>query len=189
MGLFDEVLDNVGKEYKGGKGFEYGTHEVLVGTVEAKTKDTTKSKGAQIIEVVVFDKADDSRRATCTLWFHTEGAAKMSVTKVLGMLVHSVGEDKKEKVRELGKQLFGSIDDPVKARDVAAKLMNDKLIGKEAYLVAEPNGKYSTTSYGDLWHYPAEPQTKPTVVAVVEDDKISPDDLPDFDVDKQVEDL
>jgi hypothetical protein len=35
------------------------------------------------------------------------------------------------------------------------------MIGKKAYLVAEPNGKYKTTSYGDLWHYPAEPQGEP----------------------------
>ena len=162
MGLFDEVLDNVGEPYKGGgKGFEYGTHEVMIGTVEAKAKDTQKTKGAAIIEVVVFDKADNDKTATCTLWFHTDGAAKMSVTKILGMLVHSVGEEKKDKVRELGKKLFGSIDDPVKARDVAAKLMNDKLLTKEAYLVAEPQGNYTTTAYGDLWHYPAVPQGQP----------------------------
>jgi len=159
MGLFDEVLNNVGKPYTGGKGFEYGTHEVIIGTVEPKAKDTKKAKDCAIIEVVVFDEEDNDKSATCTLWFHTDGAAKMSVTKVLGMLVHSVGEEKKDAVRELGKKLFGSIDDSVKARDVAAKLMDDKLIGKKAYLVAEPNGKYTTTSYGDLWHYPAVPQS------------------------------
>lgn len=159
MGLFDDVLDNVGEPYKGGKGFEYGTHEVIIGTAEAKSKDTQKQKGAAIIEVVVFDKEDNDKTATCTLWFHTDGAAKMSITKVLGLLVHSVGEEKKEAVRELGKKLFGSIDDTTKARDIAAKLMNDKLLTKGAYLVAEPQGKYTTTAYGDLWHYPAEPQS------------------------------
>lgn len=161
MGLFDEVLDNVGKPYSGGKGFEYGTHEVVIGTVEPKAKDTKTTTGAAIIEVVVFDEADQDKKATCTLWFHTDGAAKMSVTKVLGMLVHNVGEEKKDAVRELGKKLFGSIDESIKARDVAAKLMTDKLIGKKAYLVAEPNGKYTTTSYGDLWHYAATPQGEP----------------------------
>jgi hypothetical protein len=159
MGLFDDVLDNVGEPFKGGNGFEYGTHEVLIGTAEAKAKDTKNTKAAAIIEVVVFSKEDNNKTATCTLWFHTDGAAKMSVTKILGMLVHSVGEEKKDAVRELGKKLFGSIDDPVKARDVAAKLMNDKLLTKEAYLVAEPSGKYTTTAYGDLWHYPAAPQS------------------------------
>lgn len=162
MGLFDEVLNNVGEPYKGGgKGFEYGTHEVVIGTAEAKAKDTKNTKGAAIIEVVVFDETDNEKSATCTLWFHTDGAAKMSVTKILGMLVHNVGEEKKDAVRELGKKLFGSIDDPLKARDVAAKLMQDKLLTKKAYLVAEPQGKYSTTAYGDLWHYPAEPQGEP----------------------------
>lgn len=160
MGIFDDVLDNVGEPYKGGgKGFEYGTHEVIIGTVEAKSKDTKKGKDNAIIEVVVFSEADNDKTATCTLWFHTEGAAKMSVTKVLGLLVHKVGEEKKDAVRELGKKLFAAIDDPLKARDVATKLMQDKLIGAKAYLVAEPQGKYNTTSYGDLWHYAAEPQS------------------------------
>lgn len=189
MGLFDDVLDNVGEPYKGGgNGFEYGTHEVVIGTVEAKSKDTQNTKGAAIIEVVVFDEEDNNKSATCTLWFHTEGAAKMSVTKVLGLVVHSVGDEKKDKVRELGKKLFGAIEDPVKARDVAAKLMNDKLLGKKAFLVAEPQGKYSTTSYGDLWHYAAEPQNKPVtpVVAVGEEDITNTnksDNLPEFDED------
>jgi hypothetical protein len=185
LGLFDEVLDNVGKPFTGGgKGFEYGTHEVIIGTVEAKAKPTQKVKSAEIIEVVVFDQDDNDKKATCTLWFHTEGAAKMSVTKVLGLLVHKVPEDKKDAVRELGKKLFGSIDDTKNARDVAAKLMTDKLVGEKAYLVAEPQGTYSTTSYGDLWHYPAEPQNKPVtpVVAVAEDgtEPVDPADVPDF---------
>ena len=158
MGMFDEVLENVGKEYQGGNGFEYGTHEVLIMLAEAKAKDTKKAKDCAVIEVTVAGKEDQEKTATCTLWFHTEGAAKMSVTKVLGLLVHKVSEDKKDAVRELGKKLFGNIDDTTKARDVACKLINDKLLGAKGYLVAEPNGKYSTTSYGDLWHYPAEPQ-------------------------------
>lgn len=184
MSLFDEVLENVGKPYKGaGKGFELGTHEVIIGTVEAKAKDTQKVKGAAIIEVVVFDEADNDKNAICTLWFHTDGAAKMSVTKVLGLLVHKVPEDKKDAVRELGKKLFGSIDDITKARDIAAKLMSDKLLGAKAYLVAEPQGKYSTTSYGDLWHYAAEPQGDKKVANAVGGEvasDISADEIPEF---------
>lgn len=158
MGMFDEVLENVGEPYKGGKGFEYGTHEVLIILAEAKSKDTKKAKDCAVIEVTVAGKEDESREATSTLWFHTEGAAKMSVTKVLGLLVHKVSEDKKEAVRTLGKKLFGGIDNPKQARNVAAKLINDKLIGAEAYAVAEPNGDYKTTQYVDIWHYPAEPR-------------------------------
>jgi len=182
MGLFDDVLDNVGKPH-GGKGFEYGTHEVLIDVAEAKAKDTQKVKGAAVIEVTVVSEEDNDKSATCTLWFHTDGAAKMSVTKVLGLLVHKVDEDKKDAVRELGKKLFGTIDDYVKARDIAAKLINDKLLGAKGFLVAEPQGKYSTTSYGDLWHYPAVPQGNPSPVAVVGTDgtdEIKTEDLPDF---------
>jgi len=161
MGIFDDIIDKAGEPYSGGKGFEYGTYEVVIGTVEAKSKDTKKAKDCAIIEVVVGDESDPEKTATCTLWFHTDGAAKMSVTKILGLLVHKVGEEKKDAVRELGRKLFGSIDDHTKARDVATKLMKEKLVNEKAYLVAEPQGKYTTTSYGDLWHYPAEPQGKP----------------------------
>lgn len=160
-GMFDEVLENVGEPYQGGKGFEYGTHEVVIGEASAKAKNTKKAKDCAVVEVVVFDEQDNDKKATCTLWFHTEGAAKMSVTKVLGLLVHKVSEDKKEAVRTLGKKLFGGIADTTEARDIAAKLINDKLLGAKGYLVAEPNGKYKTTSFGDLWHYPAEPQGEP----------------------------
>lgn len=186
MGIFDDVLDNVGEPFGGSKGFEYGTHEVIIGTVEAKQKKTKTTDAAEVIEIVVFDEADNDKSATCTLWFHTEGGAKIGVAKVLGIMIHNQPEEKKDAVRELGKKLFGSIDDPVKARDIAVKLLQDKLVGKKAYLVAEPQGKYSTTSYGDLWHYPAVPQGTPQTDAqkaaqdvggsVVEDIDL-PDDL------------
>ncbi len=184
MGMFDQVLDNVGKPYSGGKGFEYGTHEVVIGTAEAKSKKTKNVDDAAIVEIVVFDEADNDKKATCTLWFHTDGAAKMSVTKVLGMLVHKVSEDKKDAVRDLGKKLFGSVDDPIKARDIANKLINDKLLGEKAFLVAEPQGKYTTTSYGDLWHYPAEPQGANEHAGKVDDTaEITEADLPNFEED------
>ncbi len=62
--------------------------------------------------------------------------------------------------------------------------MNDKLLTKKAYLIAEPQGKYTTTSYGDLWHYPAIPQGEPANDAqkAAKDlggSVISTDDLPD----------
>lgn len=160
-GMFDEVLENVGEEWKGGKGFEYGTHEVLIGTVTPKQKNTRNNPEAETIEVVVFDEADNDKTATCTLYFHTEGGAKIAVTKILGIMVHNVGEEKKDKVRELGKKLFAGISDLKEARDVAAKLMQEKMINYKAYLVAEPNGDYKTTSYGDLWHYAAKPEGEP----------------------------
>lgn len=180
-GIFDDILANVGEPYTGGKGFEYGTHEVIIGTAEAKSKDTQKAKNCAIIEVVVFDETDNDKKANCTLWFHTEGAARMSVKKVLGIMVHNVGEEKKDRVRELGKQLFGGISDLTKSRDIAVKLINEKLLTKKAYLVAEPQNGYNTTSYGDLWHYPAEPQSKKQEILGGEDvtEEVA-GDLPDF---------
>lgn len=158
MGMFDDVLDKVGEPFTGGggKGFEYGIHEVIIGTVNPTEKKTKANDKSEVIEVEVFDEKDNERTAKATLYFHTEGGAKMSVTKVLGLLVHKVDESKKDSVRALGKKLFGSIDDPTQARDVAAKLMTEKLVGEKAFLFVDPQGKYKTSSYGDLWHYPYE---------------------------------
>ena len=188
MGMFDDVLDNVGKPYQGGKGFEWGTHEVLIMLAESKQKKTKNDPDADVIEVTVTDVENEEKSAICTLYFHTEGGAKMSVTKVLGIMVHNVGEEKKDKVRELGKKLFASVDDPSKARDVALKLIQDKMIGKKAYLVAEPTGKYKTTSYGDIWHYEAKPEggaPEESVADKVRGEDITgtkeAEDIPDFD--------
>lgn len=182
-GLFDDILENVGKPF-GGKGFTYGTHEVVIGEAKAVEKNTKNNPKAEVIEIVVFDEEDNEKTATCTLYFHTEGGAKMAVAKVLGILVHNVGEEKKDKVRELGKKLFGGISKPVESREVALKLIQDKLIGKKAYLVAEPNGDYKTTSYGDIWHYAAEPQGEPnseaeSVAKEIGGSVVDADDLPD----------
>ena len=192
MGMFDEVLENVGKEYTGGgKGFEYGTHEVTIAVINPTQKKTKNDPKAEVIEVDVLDPTDDERVGHAVLYFHTEGGAKMSVTKILGLIVHNVGEEKKEKVRELGKQLFSKIDDPLQARDIAAKLMADKLVGKKAFFVAEPTGKYKTTNYGDIWHYEAEPQNADEHRDAVADDplegaesakdEIANDEIPNFD--------
>lgn len=185
MGLFDDVLNKVGEPFIQSKGFTRGTHEVVIGKAEAKAKKVKNDDAAPVIEVVVFDPEDEERSATCTLYFHTDGGAKISVAKVLGMLVHKVGEAKKDSVRDHGKKLFASITDKTVARDISAKLINDKLIGERAFLVAEPNGKYDTTSYGDIWHYPYELKEDLSedekAVGGKNADDLSASDMPDFD--------
>lgn len=154
--LFDDILNNLDKERTGssGQGFEYGTHTVVIGLAEAKTD----AKGRDVIKVTVMDPNDNDKTAEATLWFHSAGGAKMSVDKVLRLIVHNVDESKKPKVRELGEKIFAAITDFGKARDAALTLINEKLIGKEAYLAVNPSGNYTTSKYGDLWYYPAEPQ-------------------------------
>lgn len=184
MAFLDEVLDKVGQPHNQSKGFTFGTHDVVIGEAEATTKDTQKMKAAPIIRITVFDPQDNERTAECTLYFHTEGGAKMSVVKILGILVHNVPEEKKEAVRNLGKKLFGDAETPEKARDIAIKLISDKLIGKKAFLVAEPQGKYITTAYGDLWHYQAKAEGGDELVdlggTVATDTE--PNDIPDFEI-------
>lgn len=189
MGMFDQVLENVGEPYQGGgKGFPYGTHKVIVGIVEPTTRKLKSGVEAAVIEVESYDREDQDRTGKSTLYFHTEGGAQMSVTKILGIMVHNQPEEKKEKVRELGKKLFGNIDDPTKARDVAAQLMMDKFLGDqkkegyEAFFFADPQGKYKTTNYGDLWHYEyedpdADEKADKAADAAVEGEELEGDEL------------
>lgn len=173
--LFDDILNNLDKDRSSaGQGFERGTHEVVIGLAEAKTD----AKGRDIIKVTVMDKDDNDKTAEATLWFHSEGGVKMSVDKVLRLIIHNVSEDKKPKVRELGEKIFGSMTDFTKAREAALQLINEKLIGKEGYLVINPSGNYSTSRYGDLWYYPAEPQKSEAATKLGGED-VSVDDLPD----------
>lgn len=172
MPLFDDILNNLDKERAAGKGFEYGTHDVVIGSAEG----ITDAKGRDIIRVTVVSKDDQEKTAEATLWFHSEGGAKMSVDKVLRLLIHNVDEDKKAKVKELGEHLFSKITDFSKAREVALQLINEKLIGKEGYLAVNPSGKYDTSKYGDLWYYPAAPQG---ATKDVKDDNTTPADFDD----------
>lgn len=188
MGFLDEVLDKVGEQWQGSQGFEVGTHKVLIGSAEG----IRDAKDRSIIKIKVFNPENESQIAESTLWFHTEGGAKIAVAKILGILVHNQNtEEKKEAVRTKGKKLFGSIQTPEKAQEVALTLLNEKLIGKEAFLVVTiDNEKYATSNYGDLWHYEREERSdeeidlaadKKSNVDTSKAPGIDPDDVPDFD--------
>ena len=146
----DDVVDNLGKEPSGANGFAPGAHTVKIGLAEGTTKDTQKVKNAEIITVTVIGDNDEEGEAT--LWFHTDKGSIMSVKKVLGMLVHNVPEDKKATISDFGKRIFAG-KSPTESKEGVLKILNEKLIGKEAYIYAEPQEKYDTTKYVDLWHY------------------------------------
>lgn len=176
-GFLDDILDNVGESWSEGKMFSAGTHTVVIGLAEA----VTDTKDRNIIKVTVFDPEDNDRVGEATLWFHSEGGAKMAVAKVMGLLVHNTDESKKDKVKELGKKVFGGMTDLEKIRQTCLELITEKLIGKEAYFVVNPNGKYTTSKYGDLWHYPRELDAAVNKAADKESDNtVDPSEIPDF---------
>ncbi len=147
-GFLDETLDKVGQTPSGATGFTPGAHTVHIGLAEA-AKD---NKDREIIRITVIGANDEEGEAT--LWLHTEGGAKMAVTKVLGILVHNqVSEEKKAGISDFGKRVFADIKTPAETKDGLMKILNEKLIGKEAFIYAEPQEKYDTTKYVDLWHY------------------------------------
>jgi hypothetical protein len=145
--FLDDVLDNVGKVQSGANGFTAGAHTVHIGIAEP-TKD---SKDRDIIKVIVL--GDNGEEGESTLWLHTEGGCKMAVTKVLGILVHNVPEDKKATISDFGKRVFANVKTPADTKDGLAKILNEKLMGKEAFIFSEPREGYKTSKYVDLWHY------------------------------------
>jgi hypothetical protein len=66
--------------------------------------------------------------------------------------VHNQPEDKKAQISDFGKRVFAG-KSPIESKNGVLKILNEKLIGKEAFIYAEPQEKYNTTKYVDLWHY------------------------------------
>lgn len=174
-GLFDDIVENLDKERTSGKGFARGTHEVLIMLAEAQTD----AKGRDVIKVTVCDKENKDITGEATLWFHSEGGSKMAMDKVLRLITHNVSEEKKPMVKELGRKMLANITEFKKGREIALKLINEKLIGKEAYFVVEPNGSYETSRYGDIWYYAYQAKENPLEGATEATD-ISPSELPEF---------
>jgi hypothetical protein len=142
-----EALEQTGKTPTGSKGFTPGAHTVVIGMAEG-TKD---SKDRDIIRVIVIGENEEEGEAT--LWLHSPGGAKMAVIKVLGILVHNAAEVKKPTISEFGKRVFAGIKTPEGTKEGLLKILNEKLIGKEAFIFAEPRDGYATSKYVDLWHY------------------------------------
>ena len=170
--FLEDVLNNVGKPM-GANGFTAGAHTVHIGMVEG-TKD---SKDRDIIKVTVIGENDEEGEAT--LWLHTEGGSKMAVTKVLGILVHNVAEDKKATISEFGKRVFASVKTPADTKDGLLKILNEKLIGKEAYIFAEPKDGYKTSKYVDIWHYDQSSRKPTEEVSNVDGEILDASELPD----------
>lgn len=173
-----EGIEGSERQDSGAQGFTPGAHTVKIGLAEA-TKD---SKDRDIIKVIVLGENDEEGEST--LWLHTEGGAKMAVTKVLGILVHNTPEEKKATISDFGKRVFAGVKEPADVKEGLLRILNEKLIGKEAYIFAEAQEKYDTTKYVDLWHYDqskrqpaAAPQTH-TVdgIGEVEDVDLGDDD-------------
>lgn len=160
-GFLDDVLDNIGAVFGGGKGFTEGPHTVNILMAEDSVKKKSDGTLMDVIIVSVQDKQNEDVIGEAVLYFHTEGGAKMAVAKVGGLLVHNAPEDKKERIHELVKQAFSTANergDLKVTKEMCLRLLSEKLIGKEAFITAEPQNGYDTTKYVDLWHYEQTPK-------------------------------
>lgn len=148
-GYLDDVFAKIGS-YENNKGFARGTFPVKILLAE----DEQDSKDREIIKISV--EGANGELGEATLWMHSEGGAKMAVSKVGGLIIHNSDESKKDSIRESMKKLFekaSELNDLKLTKKILMKIIAEKLIGKEGFAVADPQGKYSTTKYVDLWHY------------------------------------
>jgi hypothetical protein len=148
-GFLDDVFEKIGS-YENNQGFKRGTWPVKILMAE----DEVDSKDRDIIKVSV--EGANGEIGEATLWMHSEGGAKMAVTKVAGLLVHNADESKKDSIRENIKKLLAKaseMNDLKLTKKVLLTIIAQKLIDKEGFAVSDPQGKYSTTKYVDLWHY------------------------------------
>jgi len=158
MGYLDEVFEKIGS-YENNKGFTRGTHAVKILLAE----DEQTPKDQDIIKVSV--EGANGEIGEATLWFSSEGGAKVAVSKIGGLIVHNSSEDKKDSIKEHLKTLFSKaseLNDLKLTKKILLKIIDEKLIGKEGFAVADPSGKYSTTKYVDLWHYERQLEDRKT---------------------------
>lgn len=172
MGYLDEVFDKIGS-YENNTGFKRGTWPVKILLAE----DEQDAKDREIIKVSV--EGANGELGEATLWMHSEGGAKMAVSKVGGLIIHNSAEDKKDSIRENMKKLFAKaseLNDLKLTKKILMKIISDKLIGKEGFVVADPQGKYSTTKYVDLWHYEYQLEKNQDIADAEADNKTDSDE-------------
>lgn len=108
--------------------FDYGVHKVLLGEFEnGGTGDGEK----EYIEITVMDPEDGEITDTARVWFTTDKAANYSFNVLRQIYVHNTPEAKKDQARDEFDKLLNT--------DEIVALMNEKLIGKEAWFSKYPS--------------------------------------------------
>lgn len=171
-GYLDDVFEKIGS-YENNKGFARGTWPVKILLAE----DEQDAKDRDIIKVSV--EGANGELGEATLWMHSEGGAKMAVSKIGGLIIHNSPEDKKDSIRENMKKLFAKaseLNDLKLTKKILMKIISEKLIGKEGFAVADPRGKYSTTKYVDLWHYEYQLEKNQEIADIEADNRTGGDE-------------
>lgn len=119
----DTKQDNFNNQY-----FDYGVHRVLLGQFEL---GGTEPGEKEYIEITVMDPDDGEITDTARVWFTTEKAANYSFNVLRQLYVHNAPANAKDKARDT----FDAIPDTKKA----VELLNEKLIGKEAWFSKYPS--------------------------------------------------
>lgn len=172
MKFTDETKED---KFNDGKWFDYGVHKVQLGLFELGGTDEGEK---EYIEITVMDPEDGDRTDTARVWFTSEAAANYSFSVLRQIYVHNAPKDKKDAARDT----FDAIPDTEKL----VELLNEKLIGKEAwfskypsptrtYLAADGTTKKSI----DKNVYGYEPKPKPELLP-------KEDEVAEVDVDKPI---
>jgi hypothetical protein len=115
-------------EFNDSQWFGYGVHKVQLGLFEL---GGTEEGEKEYIEITVMDPEDGEITDTARVWFTTEAAANYSFNALRQIYVHNAPEKAKDAARDT----FDAIPDTEKL----VELLNEKLIGKEAWFTKYPS--------------------------------------------------
>lgn len=148
------------KEEKTNKYFDYGVHRVLLGQFELGGEGEGEK---EYIEITVMHPDDGDITDTARVWFTTDKAANYSFNVLRQIYVHNAPKNAKDKARET----FDAIPDTAKA----VELLNEKLIGKEAWFSKYPSPTRTYTAQDgtikksvDKNVYGYEPKARPELL-------------------------
>jgi hypothetical protein len=140
--------------------FKYGVHKVKLGQFEL---GGTEEGEKEYLEITVIDPDDGELTDTARVWFTTEAAINYSFNTMRQIYVHNAPEKAKDAARDT----FDEITDT----EQLLKLLNEKLIGGEAWFSKYPsatrtyvNSSGETKKSIDKNIYGYEPKPKPELL-------------------------
>ncbi len=112
-------------ERTGGNYFGFGVFKVTIGQIELDETDS----GKEYIEVTVL--GDNGEEDTARVWFTSPKAANYSFNVLRQIYVHNAPEEAKDEARDTM--------DAAKDAEELARLLNEKLIGRECWFSKYPD--------------------------------------------------
>lgn len=117
------------KEFSENNWLGFGVHKVQLALFEQGFTDDDPENGKEFVEISVLGPNEEED--TARVWFTTDKAANYSFNVLRQIYVHNAPEDKKDAARDT--------IDAVKSTEELVAVLNEKLIGGEAWFTKYPD--------------------------------------------------